>query len=96
MAALPYSAHNMTREGRVYGGVISGIVQDENGGPARHHVVAIHKDSRVISGGAISDSVTGEYAIATNVVCGKDLHSVVDMHPNGGQNDRVFGHVTPL
>ena len=81
---------------QLFGGVISGQVQD-NVGPASHLVRAYHRGSGEFSGGARSDPTTGNYAIYLRPDK-SGLFTVVELDDDAGTqyNDRVFGRITPL
>ena len=82
--------------GILYNGVVSGIVHNASGNPARRRVIAIHSDSASVSGSAFSDPVTGNYSIDISPVRGKTQHIIIEQSPDGSENARVFDNVIPL
>ena len=82
--------------GILYNGVVSGIVHDASGNPARRRVMAVHSDSASVSGLAFSDPVTGNYFIDISPIRGKTQHVIIEQAPDGAENARVFDNVIPL
>lgn len=82
----------------LYGGVISGVVFDSSMNPAIRLVRATHRKSGFPSGAAFSEGTYGTYAIYTNIIFGKEQHTVTEYDNDAGDtnNARVFDRVIPL
>ena len=82
----------------LYGGVISGVVLDSSATPAVRIVRGTHRKTGAASGSAISQPNDGSYAIYTNILFGKEPHTVIEFDDAAGDsyNARVFDNVIPL
>ena len=79
----------------LHGGMVSGVVHNEAGAAAARTVIAYHRTTGQQSGGAKSDPATGAYTLLTGITYGTDEHFVVEINPDGSQNHRIRGFVTP-
>lgn len=82
----------------LYGGAISGVVLDSTSSPAVRTVRAIHRRTGAPSGSAMSRASDGSYTLYTNILFGKEPHTVIEFDDAAGDsyNARVFDNVIPL
>ncbi len=82
----------------LHGGVISGQVLDASSQPCARIVRANHRKTGFPSGSAISKPSDGSYTLYTNILFGKEPHTVIEFDDAAGDsyNARVFDNVIPL
>ena len=80
------------------GGVISGQVADASSQPAARIIRAVRRRTGQLSGSAVSNPSDGSYALYTNILFGKEPHTVIELDDAAGDsyNARVFDNVIPL
>ena len=86
--------HNQIKA--IHGGTLSGVVHNAASANVSRCVAAFVRDTKQLSGGAISDPATGAYSILVNMSNKGVEHFVVEFDSAYESQARVIDRVIPL